>query len=148
MAEPSNSIPHARYWNIALRTAHIAVTGVLVGGHVFGIGVERLVPWLYLTVATGSGLIVLEAYPNWRWCCQVRGTTVIVKLLLTSLVAWLWDYRVFLLMSVVVLGSVASHMPGRFRHRSLADFLRLSDPPSAESPGSKASLRFPHHDSP
>jgi hypothetical protein len=89
MAQLSGSIPHARAWNITLRTSHIAVAAVLLGGHVFAMPVARLRPWLYLTVVTGSALLILEAWPGWRWCCQGRGVMVIGKLVLTSLLAWL-----------------------------------------------------------
>ena len=103
--------------NIAARTVHIAAAGTLLGGHVFGIAPERLVPWLYWTVITGAALIAIEAYPSWRWCLEGRAAMVILKAVLVALVPWLWPYRVFLLMAVVVLGSVGSHMPRRFRHR-------------------------------
>ena len=29
------AMPHARWWKIAFRTAHLMTTGVLVGGHAF-----------------------------------------------------------------------------------------------------------------
>jgi hypothetical protein len=107
---------------MALRTGHLAAMGVLVGGHVFAIGPERLLPWLYATIASGCGLILLEAYPTWRWCLEVRGMLVIAKLFATCLVPWFWHYRVPILIAVVVLGSVGSHMPRRFRHASLLQF--------------------------
>ena len=47
-------IPYARAWNIAVRTAHIAVSSVLVGGHVFNVSRTQLVPWLYATIITGA----------------------------------------------------------------------------------------------
>lgn len=134
MGEISKSTSHLRAWNIALRTGHITVAGVLFGGHVFAIGAERLLPWLYLTIGTGSLLLILEAYPSWRWCYQGRGAMVLTKLILTCLVAWFWEYRVALLIGVIVLGSVASHMPRRFRYCSLLEIVRRrpTGPPESE----------------
>jgi hypothetical protein len=107
-----------RCWDIAFRTAHIGVTGVLFGGHVFGMGAERLLPWLYLTILTGAVLVIIEAYPSWRWCYQGRGAMPIAKVLVMCLVPWLWNYRVPILIAVIVIGSVGSHMPRRFRYYS------------------------------
>ncbi len=66
-------MPYARAWNIGLRTAHIAVFGVLVGGHVFDVPKARLLPWLYATIITGAILVLIEAFPRVRWCYQGRG---------------------------------------------------------------------------
>jgi len=108
-----------RAWNIALRTAHIGAAGTLFGGHVFDIADVRLLPWLYATLVTGSGLILIEAYPHFSWCYQLRGLFVIAKLLLLCLVPWLWDYRVPILAVVGIIACVGSHMPGKYRYYSV-----------------------------
>jgi hypothetical protein len=108
-----------RALNIAWRTVHIGVASVLVGGHVFDVAPDRLHLWLYLTIASGAVLIVLEAHPRWRWLHEGRGVLTILKLLLLSLVPWLWAYRGWLLAVVIVLASVGSHMPARLRYLSL-----------------------------
>jgi len=135
---PSHASSYRRAWNIALRTAHIGVTGALFGGHVFGIAAERLLPWLYLTILTGALLVIIEAYPSWRWCYQGRAVMVLNKVLLMCLVHWLWNYSVPILIAVIVIGSVGSHMPRRFRYYSLVDRRVLGDAKypvtSSESP--------------
>lgn len=109
-----------RILNIALRTAHIGVTSVLFGGHVFDIAKDRLLLWLYLTIATGGMLAAIEAYPRLRWFYQGRGIAVIGKLLLLCLILipCVWPYRVSILVAVIVIASVGSHMPARFRYYS------------------------------
>ena len=124
--EPVRVFPHARGWNIAFRTAHIAVTGIVFGGHVLNVSAERLLIWLYLSILTGICLIVIQAYPSCRWCYQGRGIFVFCKLLLLCSIPWLWDYRVPILVAVIVIASVGSHMPARFRyypvvHRKVLD---------------------------
>ncbi len=42
-----------------------------------------------------------------------------VKLILLSLIPWLWDYRVPILGVVIVIACVGSHMPARFRYYSV-----------------------------
>jgi hypothetical protein len=112
-------IPYARGWNIAWRTAHIGVSGVLVGGHVFDLPREDLLPWLYATGLTGAVLVFLEAFPRVAWFHQGRGLMVMAKLALLLAIPWLWSYRVALLAAVIILASVGSHMPARFRYYSV-----------------------------
>lgn len=112
-------VPYARVWNIAMRTAHIAVTSVLVGGHLFDIPKSRLLPWLYATVATGAVLTFLEAFPRTCWFYQGRGLFVLSKLALLCAIPWAWDYRVPILFAIIVIASVGSHMPARFRYYSV-----------------------------
>jgi len=118
-----------RVLNIALRTAHIGVTSVLFGGHVFEASKAQLLPWLYLTIATGGILAAIEAFPRWRWFYQGRGVTVIGKLLLLCLILipHLWTYRVAILVVVIVIASVGSHMPARYRYYSFVHGRVLDD---------------------
>ena len=75
--------------------------------------------WFYLlTALTGIGLVVVEVYPSCRWFYQGRGVAVLVKLALLCLMPRFWSYRVLILITVVVIASVGSHMPGRFRYYS------------------------------
>ncbi len=117
--EPLRVLPFARAWNIALRTVHIGVTGTLFGGHVFDVPAQRLLIWLYLSVFTGVCLTAIEAYPSCRWFYQGRGVLLFIKLLLLGMVPLLWDFRVVILCMVIVIASVGSHMPGRFRYYSV-----------------------------
>jgi hypothetical protein len=109
----------ARAWNIAFRTGHIGVTGVVLGGHVFDVAPERILIWLFLSIATGVILTAIEAYPRWIWFCQGRGVLVLGKLALLCLIPGMWDSRVAILAAVIVLASVGSHMPARFRYYSI-----------------------------
>ena len=117
--DPVRSLPHARAWNIALRTAHIAATGILLGGHVYSVDEERLKLALYFSILTGAGLTAVEAYPSCRWFYQVRGVVVLIKLGLLCLIPLFWNHRIPILLTVVVIASVGSHMTARFRYYSL-----------------------------
>jgi len=108
-----------RALNIALRTAHIAAMGVLLGGHVFDVAPERLRTSLSLTVGTGLLLAAVEAGPRLLWLHQGRGLVTMAKVALLCAVPLAWDLRVPILMAVVVLASVGSHMPARFRYFSV-----------------------------
>lgn len=111
-------LPHARSWNVAARSLHLAAISVLVGGHVFAVPADRLVPWLWLAIASGAALIAIEIYPSIDWLAQGAGLFVLAKLAALCAVPFAWPWRVPILFGVLVLASVGSHMPGRFRHYS------------------------------
>ena len=115
----------SRAWNIVLRTAHIGVTGMLLGGHFFGIAAERLLPFLYLAILTGAALGAAELYPNWRGVFEIRSLVIESKVLLLCWIPLLWNYRVGILLIVLVMASAGSHMPRRFRHHSVLQHRRM-----------------------
>lgn len=117
--DPVRTVPHARGWNIAFRTAHLMTTGVLLGGHFFDVSEDQLRSWLYGSIVTGLGLVILEAYPSCRWFYQGRGLMILAKLLLLCMIPFWWSLRVPILFVIVVIASVGSHMPSRLRYFSL-----------------------------
>jgi hypothetical protein len=123
-----------RALNIALRTAHIGAMGILVGGHAFDVSPERLTVGLWLTIGSGVLLAAVEAGPRLLWFHQGRGMMTMVKLALICAVLVAWDYRLPILLGVIVLGSVGSHMPARYRYYS---FIYREVIPDACGPGGK-----------
>lgn len=119
LPEPPRVLPYARAISIGLRTLHIAAIGILLGGHVFAVPATRLYLWLLLSIISGSGLMGVELYSSCKWLYQGKGVLVLVKLLLVASVAIFWSQRVWLLLAVLIIGSVGSHMPGRFRYYSI-----------------------------
>jgi hypothetical protein len=126
LAEP-RTVPQMRALRTGLRTAHVAAFAALYGGHVYGVGAERLVPALIATVATGGAFLALEVWSAPVWLVQIRGVAALVKIALVASVAALWDWRIFLLTLVMVIGVVASHMPGRYRYYSLLHWREVGD---------------------
>ena len=108
-----------RALSIALRTLHLVSFGILLGGHAFAIESNQLLPALYLTIASGAGLIALEVYViGLYWLFLGKGIMVFLKLAIVLAIPFFWESRVFLLLLVVVIASVGSHMPARYRHYS------------------------------
>ena len=116
-----------------------------MGGHAFDVSPEDLRAVLWLCVGTGGALAALEAGPSLVWFHQGRGLMTIAKLLLVAAVPLFWPYRLGILLIVVILGSVGSHMPARFRYYSVirrevirsgtgAGLSRLSDDPEPAPP--------------
>src|SRR5262245_2985314 len=117
-ADRARPLAHQRGWNIAFRTAHLAATGILLGGHFFDVPEARLRTFLYLSIATGLGLVGLEAYPSLRWFYQGRGVMVISKLALLCAVPFFWAYRAWILLAIVFIASIGSHMSSKYRYYS------------------------------
>jgi hypothetical protein len=114
-----HTIPHARVWNIAFRTLHIVAISILVGGHAFGASADQLRPFLFGAIFTGGGMAAVDAYPSLRFLHQGWGVLLIFKLALLCAVPFAWGYRLPILLAVLIIGSVGSHMPKKFRHFSL-----------------------------
>lgn len=121
-------IPYERGITIALRTAHLMTSGLLLGGHAFDVAPHRLIIFLYLTIATGVGLVLLELYSSCRWIYLGKGVLVSLKVTLLVAAGIWWEQRVVFLLLVVLVGSVGSHMPARFRYYSVIHGCVISDP--------------------
>jgi len=128
------SLSASRAWNIIFRTLHIAVTGLLLGGHFFGVPAGRLLPFLYLAILSGAALAVIELYPDWRGVFELRSLVIAAKLAFLCLIPLLWDYRVGILLLVLTMASAGSHLPRRFRHYSVLKRHRLPAMREAASP--------------
>ena len=120
LPEQMRFVPGTRAISIALRTLHLAAFGILLGGHSFTVEAEKLLPYLYLTILSGIGLITTEVYAvGLYWLFLGKGLMVLAKLGLLLAVPVFWEQRVALLLAVVGIASVGSHMPARYRHYSL-----------------------------
>lgn len=119
LPEPRRRLPHARAWNVGARTVHLAATGTLLGGHVFGAPADALVPWLWAAIASGAVMFAVELYTSFDWLTQVGGLAVLAKLVLLCAIPFAWQARVPILFAVVVIAGVGAHMPGKYRHYSL-----------------------------
>ena len=108
-----------RWWNIGLRTGHIAAMGVLVGGHAFDVQPGRLALALAATLLSGVALALSEAGPHLLWFHQLRGLLTLAKLVLIAMIPLFWTHRFAILLVVVAIASIGSHMPGRFRYYSV-----------------------------
>lgn len=120
LPEKPRHLPGSRAWSITFRTLHLAAFGVLLGGHAFAIETDRLLPYLYLTILSGIGLIALEMYAlGLYWLFLGKGLMVLAKLGILLAVPFFWEHRLALLLAVVAVASVGSHMPARYRHYSV-----------------------------
>lgn len=96
--------------------------GILLGGMFFDVDRSQLGPSFLACAVTGILLGMLEAGPRLTWFHQGRGLATLGKLLLFLVVPLLWSSwtsRTAAMLAIVVIGSVGSHMPARFRYYSV-----------------------------
>lgn len=111
----SRFFPGQRWVNIALRCGHLVGIAGLAGGFLFGVEAERWLPFWYLTLATGGGLVGLYVYSNAAWLLQLKGMVVVLKVGLLA-VAYLFPaWRGALFVAVILLSGLIAHAPGRVR---------------------------------
>ena len=113
------TIPGARWLRTSLRTLHLIAVGALYGGHLYAVDVARLKPALLSVLLTGGLLIGFEAWQSRVWLVQVRGVSTFVKLALMAGCGIAPDLTVVLLTLALVIGSISSHMPSRWRYYSV-----------------------------
>ena len=72
MSVAQSSLLESRATNIAIRTAHIAAMGILLGGHAFNVPKADLVFSFWCCMGTGLALVASEAGPRLLWLHQRR----------------------------------------------------------------------------
>jgi hypothetical protein len=110
------AIAHARVWSILFRALHLLAISILVGGHAFNAPIDPLRRALYVAIASGVGMALIEAYPSWRAFFEGWGILVMIKLALLCAVPFAWSHRFAILVVVLLIASIGSHMPKRMRH--------------------------------
>jgi hypothetical protein len=75
--------------------------------------------YLVMTLATGLGMTLVDAWSNRQWLAQLSGQTVLLKLLLLGLIPLWPDAREVLFVTVILISAVVSHAPARIRHKHI-----------------------------
>ena len=113
------NFPFRRSVRIGLRTVHIFTSGTLLGGYIFQQPLTVLEPWLLGSIISGLLLFATDLYASASILFELSGLAVISKLVLLAILPFFWDARISLLVIILVIGSVSSHLPKRYRHRIL-----------------------------
>jgi hypothetical protein len=108
-----------RLAGITVRTAHIIVTSIYVGGRLWDVPTEKLRVWRYLTTATGVMLLISEAGHSRNWPHQGRGLTTMAHI--GALLPGHLDPKLAKASPVaaMLIGSVGSHLPRSLRKWSV-----------------------------
>ncbi|HID45847.1 MAG TPA: hypothetical protein EYP34_08845 [Chromatiaceae bacterium] len=117
--ESSRFFPGQRWVNISLRTLHLiglsgSGYGFLANGNDFN---SRA--FLLLTVYSGVAMMLISIWSNGIWLLQLRGQTILLKLLLLGLIPLQPDFHAELFITVIILSGLISHAPGNTRYYSV-----------------------------
>jgi hypothetical protein len=115
----ARAIPGARWLRTSLRTLHLIAVGALYGGHLYAVDVSRLLPALLSVLLTGGLLVCFEVWQSRIWLVQVRGVVTFLKLGLLAAARLTPDLTVAVLTLAMLIGSISSHMPARWRYHSV-----------------------------
>jgi hypothetical protein len=110
-----------RWVSVLLRTAHVAAMGVILGGVFLGAGQGELRAAIWVTLASGALMMLLDILKDPKVLLQGSGLFVLAKLALLAVGFFVQpDQRFGWYLAAAVVASVGSHMPGRLRHFSVA----------------------------
>ena len=108
-----------RWSKISFRTLHLLAVAGVGGGILFGLDKDLWFSYWWLAMATGTVMMLIDMISNPVWLLQVRGLTVLLKLILIGLLGRYPGYESFLLVVVIVISAVISHAPGKLRYYSV-----------------------------
>lgn len=117
--------PHSRQFagkrwvKIALRTLHLfGITGV-GGAFLYQAPLNDWRPFLWLTLASGTLMLLIELWSHCIWLLQLRGIAIGLKLVLLGLSVQLPpSFDPGLLFGVILISGVIAHAPSRQRYYS------------------------------
>lgn len=115
----SRHFPGQRWVNITLRSLHLLGVAGVGGAFLYRAPESAWTPYLWLVVATGSAMAVLQVWTNGVWLIQVRGLAIMLKLVLLALAAWAGAPRFSFFIIVIAVSGVIAHAPGNVRYFSL-----------------------------
>ena len=117
--EEPRDFPFRRALRTVLRAAHIFSSGTLLGGTLFDVPPNALTPWLHSSLLSGMALLLTDLHASLAILFEVRGLAALLKLILLCGTSLVPSATLPLLIATLVIGTVSSHMPGRYRHKML-----------------------------
>lgn len=122
-----------RWIKISLRTLHLVGVAGVAGGVLFGLDERLWTDYWWLALASGALIMLVDIISNPLWLVQVRGVSIMGKLVLLAFLGNAPDWDRVLLIAVIVISAIVSHAPGSVRYYSLYH-LRVINP-SEDSKG-------------
>ncbi|MCK5921997.1 MAG: hypothetical protein KAG66_13720, partial [Methylococcales bacterium] len=73
--------------------------------------------WYLLATISGLLLFITDLHASFAVIFEWRGLSIMAKITLLLLIPMLPGYEVWLLVTILTIGSVSSHLSRKFRHR-------------------------------
>ncbi|MDX1594243.1 MAG: hypothetical protein R3298_08340 [Gammaproteobacteria bacterium] len=116
--DPPRGFAGRRWVNISLRTVHLVGVAGMGGGWLYGADPADWRPYLWLTLASGLAMVLVELAATCLWLLQLRGLAVVAKLLLVAFAVYRPESMPWVLVAAIVLSSVFAHAPADVRYFS------------------------------
>ena len=104
-----------RWLNILLRALHLVGIAGIGGGFLFNLPKAQYAPFWQLTLLSGGLLVLLYAWENGRWFLQVKGVSILLKLLLLVVANLISAWRAEIFTLIIILSTLIAHAPGKVR---------------------------------
>jgi len=121
--QQSREFKGQRWVNILFRSLHLIGIAGVGGAFLFNVTNQQWLPYMFVTVVSGSAMVILEVWSNGIWLIQLRGLATLLKLSLLSL-TFIFGMQAMILFSVIFISGLMSHAPGKVRYYS---FIRLNN---------------------
>lgn len=108
-----------RWVNILLRALHLVGIAGIGGGFLFNLPKAQYASFWQLTLLSGGLLVLLYAWENGRWFLQVKGVSILLKLLLLVVANLISAWRAEIFTLIIILSTLVAHAPGKVRGFSL-----------------------------
>ncbi len=118
--EVPRDFPGRRGLKIFLRSFHVLLVAVLVGGSILEVETALLRAWLVGALASGLLIFLLDLHESGAFLLQVRGVVVLAKIGLLAALPWLGAWQPWVLGGLVVVSVLSSHAPSRVRYLAVA----------------------------
>jgi len=123
---PKRDFKGKRWLKIVLRTIHLIGVAGVGGGVLLNVDIASWMIYLQLTLISGFTYLALELWTNGIFIIQLRGFSIILKLLLLYGL-YLYPDSSKIILAIIIISSVISHAPGNVRYFSIFHGKRLDN---------------------
>ncbi|MCK5336000.1 MAG: hypothetical protein KAQ67_07550 [Gammaproteobacteria bacterium] len=113
----SRSFNGQRWASIILRSFHLTGIAGVGGAFLYDLSREQWLPFMLITVATGSIMMIIEIWGNGIWLIQLRGLSTLLKLSILSM-TFIIGLQPTILFAVIIISGLMSHAPAKVRYYS------------------------------
>lgn len=114
-AASPRSFKGQRWVNIILRTLHLFGIAGSGAAFLYQLPSSDWLPYMILTVITGVLMMLLETWSYPAWLLQLRGLSMILKIIILVFGSWFFASPLILLCVILISGLIA-HAPGKVRY--------------------------------
>lgn len=114
----SRSFKGQRWVSIVIRSLHLIGIAGVGAAFLFQLPDIQWLPYMVLTLTSGSAMMLLEIWSNGIWLIQLRGLSTLLKLLILS-TTFVVGLQPYILVAVILISGIMSHAPAKVRYYSV-----------------------------